>query len=183
VDGGVSDNLGLRGVLEGLEVVEASPVFRQAAGLQRLARIVVIVVNARSAPRADWDRSERPPGIVAQLAQTANVPIDRNSHELVQLLKDMAERWDSQRELTVARQRLSGATEAEARTRIGQVEVFTIDISFEALADPAERDYFMNLPTTFALPPETIDRLRAVAGRLLRESPDYQQLREALRLP
>ena len=34
----------------------------------------------------------------------------------------------------------------------------------------------MNLPTTFALPPETIDRLRAVAGRLLRESPDYQQL-------
>lgn len=183
VDGGVSDNLGLRGVLEGLEVVEASPAFRQAAGLHRLARIVVIVVNARSAPRTDWDRSEPPPGIVAQLSQSASVPIDRNSYELVQLLKDMAERWDSQRELTVARQRLAGATEAEARTRIGQVGVFTIDISFEALADRAERDYFMNLPTTFALPPETIDRLRAVAGRLLRESPDYRQLLEDFRRP
>ena len=61
VDGGVSDNLGLRGVLEGLEVVEASPTFRQAAGLHRLVRIAVIVVNARSAPRTDWDRSEFPP--------------------------------------------------------------------------------------------------------------------------
>ena len=183
VDGGVSDNLGLRGVLEGLEVVEASPTFRQVAGLQRLTRIAVIVVNARSAPRTDWDRIETPPGIVAQLAQSASVPIDRNSYELVQLLKDMAERWHSQRELTVARERIAGATEAEARTRIGQVDVFTIDVSFDALADPAERAYFMNLPTTFALPPETIDHLRAVAGRLLRESPDYQQLLQDFRRP
>jgi NTE family protein len=178
VDGGVSDNLGLRGVLEGLEVVEASPAFREAAGLSRLERIAVVVVNARSAPRTDWDRSEVPPGIVAQLAQSASVPIDRNSYELVQLLKDTAERWESQRELAVARQRLAGATEAEARTRIPRIAAFTIDVGFEALADPAERDYFMNLPTTFTLPPETIDRLREVAGRLLRESPDYQRLLE-----
>ena len=61
VDGGVSDNLGLRGVLEGLEVVEASPTFRQAAGLHRLVRIAVIVVNARSAPPTDWDRSDSLP--------------------------------------------------------------------------------------------------------------------------
>lgn len=180
VDGGVSDNLGLRGLVEGLEVIEASPTFRQAAGLQRLTRIVV---NARSAPRTDWGRSEVPPGIIAQLAQSANVPIDRNSYELVQVLRDMAERWDSQRDLTVARERLAGASEAEARTRIGQVSVFTIDVSFEAIADPAERDYFMNLPTTLALPPEAIDQLRAVAGRLLRESPDYRQLLEDLRRP
>ncbi len=183
VDGGVSDNLGLRGVLEGLEVVEASPVFREAAGLHRLERIALIVVNARSAPRTDWDRSEVPPGIVAQIAQSASVPIDRNSYELIQLMRDAAERWESQRELTVARHRLDGATEAEARARIGGVVVFTIDVSFEAIADADERSYFMNLPTTFALPPETIDRLRAVAGRLLRKSPDYQQFLEDFRRP
>jgi len=95
----------------------------------------------------------------------------------------MAERWDSQRDLTVARERLAGASEAEARSRIGQVSVFAIDVSFEALTDTAERDYFMNLPTTLALPPEAIDQLRAVAGRLLRESPDYQKLLDNLRRP
>ena len=183
VDGGVSDNLGLRGILEGLEVLEASPAFRQSVGLHRLDRIAVIVVNARSAPRTDWDRSETPPGIVDQIMQSASVPIDRNSYELVQLMKDTAERWQSQRELVVARQRLAGATEAEIRSRTRRIEAFTIDVSFEAIADADERSYFMNLPTTFALPPETIDRLREVAGRLLRESPDYQRLLEDFRRP
>ena len=36
--------------------------------------------------------------------------------------------------------------------------------------------YFMNLPTTFVLPAESIDRLREVAGRLLRQSKDYQSM-------
>jgi NTE family protein len=183
VDGGVSDNLGLRGVLEGLEVLEASPAFRESAGLHRLERIAVIVVNARSAPRTDWDRSESPPGIIDQLVQSASVPIDRNSYELVQLLKDTAERWESQRELVVARQRLAGATEAEARARIRPIAAFTIDVSFEAIGERAEREYFMELPTTFTLPPETIDRVREVAGRLLRESSEYQLLLESFRRP
>ena len=34
----------------------------------------------------------------------------------------------------------------------------------------------MNLPTSFVLPPEDVDRLREVAGRLLRQSPEYQTL-------
>ena len=34
----------------------------------------------------------------------------------------------------------------------------------------------MNLPTSFVLPAEDVDRLRDVAGRLLRESRDYQSL-------
>jgi NTE family protein len=34
----------------------------------------------------------------------------------------------------------------------------------------------MNLPTTFVLPPAEVDRLRAAAGPLLRESPDVQAL-------
>ena len=46
-----------------------------------------------------------------------------------------------------------------------------------------ERYYFMNLPTSFTLPPETIDRLRQMAGRLLAESPDYQLLLQDWREP
>jgi NTE family protein len=32
----------------------------------------------------------------------------------------------------------------------------------------------MNLPTSFVLPPEDIDRLREVAGRLMRQSSEYE---------
>ena len=51
-----------------------------------------------------------------------------------------------------------------------------MDVSFESVPDPKERAYFMNLPTSFVLKEESIDRLRDVAGRLLRESKEYQAL-------
>ena len=57
-----------------------------------------------------------------------------------------------------------------------KLTVHTMDVSFDAITDPKERDLFMNMPTTFVLPAEDVDRLREIAGRLLRESADYQEL-------
>jgi len=51
-----------------------------------------------------------------------------------------------------------------------------MDISFDAVKDPAERERLMSLPTSFVLPAGDVDLLREAAGRLLRESPDYQSL-------
>jgi NTE family protein len=39
-----------------------------------------------------------------------------------------------------------------------------------------EREYFLNLPTSFVLPEEAVDRLREVAGRLLRQSEVYESI-------
>jgi NTE family protein len=52
----------------------------------------------------------------------------------------------------------------------------TLDVSFDAIADPKERERFLNMPTSFVLPGEDVDKLREVAGRLLRESEDYQSM-------
>ena len=49
-------------------------------------------------------------------------------------------------------------------------------MSFAALEDDAERRYLNELPTSFVLPPEAIDRLRAAARKIVRESPDFQRL-------
>jgi NTE family protein len=43
-----------------------------------------------------------------------------------------------------------------------------------------ERRHFENLPTSFVLQDEAVDRLRNVAGRLLRASPAYVRLLRAL---
>ena len=34
----------------------------------------------------------------------------------------------------------------------------------------------MNLPTSFVLPADDVDRLREVAGRLMRQSPEYRAI-------
>ncbi len=176
VDGGVSDNLGIRAILEALEELEASPAFRQALDLGRVRRIAVIVVNSRSDPSTDWDRSESPPGFASQLLQSSSVPIDRYSAESVELMKDIVDRWKRLRELRVAQARLAGAIEAQANASVPRIDSYAIDVSFESLQDATERAYFMNLPTSFVLPPEAVDRLRDIAGRLLRQSTEYGSL-------
>jgi hypothetical protein len=40
------------------------------------------------------------------------------------------------------------------------IEFTVIDASFDAVRDPVEREYLLNLPTTLALSPEAVDRLR-----------------------
>jgi NTE family protein len=51
-----------------------------------------------------------------------------------------------------------------------------IEVAFENLPDQEERAFFENVATSFDLDDETVDRLIEVAGRLLRETPEYQQL-------
>jgi hypothetical protein len=36
-------------------------------------------------------------------------------------------------------------------------------------------EYLNNLPTSFVLPPEAVDRLRAAAGTIILSSPDFQR--------
>ena len=62
VDGGVSDNVGMRGVLDTLELLEALHDAGKTTPLDRVKRIVVFIVNSLSSPPTDWDESEAPPG-------------------------------------------------------------------------------------------------------------------------
>jgi NTE family protein len=180
VDGGVSDNIGVRGVLEALEELGASSAFRDEVGFGGIRRIVLILVNSHSAPSTDWDRRESPPGFVTQLLQSSGVPIDRYSFETVEIMKDRAEIVKWRRDLLVAHARLAGATEAQAEASIPKVTLEVIDVSFDAIRNPKERAHFLNLPTSFVLPPAEIDQLRAVAGQLLRQSPEYESLVRSL---
>jgi NTE family protein len=174
VDGGVSDNIGVRGVIETMEELGASAKFRGEVGFGVVKRIVLLVVNSQASPDNGWDREESPPGIIGQLLQSTGVPIDRYSFETVETLKDRAAIINWRRELLVARLRLAGASEAEAEAKVPKVTLEVVDVAFDAILDPKERESFKNLPTSFVLPPEDIDRLREVAGRLMRQSPDYQ---------
>jgi len=63
-----------------------------------------------------------------------------------------------------------------AEASVPKVTLEVLDVSFDAIADPQERDYFMNLPTSFVLEPEEVDRLREVAGRVLRQSEAYESV-------
>ena len=56
VDGGVSDNVGMRGVLDALQILEALHAAGLPTPLDHVRRIIVLVVNSLSSPPTDWDR-------------------------------------------------------------------------------------------------------------------------------
>ncbi len=173
VDGGVSDNIGVRGVLELLEELEASAAYSEEVGFGVIRRIVLIVVDSKSAPSTDWDRKETPPGFVVQLLQSTSVPIEKYSFETVEIMKDRAEIMSWKRDLVIARARLAGASVSQAEASVPKLTLEVIAVSFDEIRNPQERAYFMELPTSFVLPPDDIDRLREIAAQLLRESKEY----------
>ena len=63
-----------------------------------------------------------------------------------------------------------------AALRVPNADIYAIDVSFAALTDPAEFDYLNRQPTSFVLPDEAVDRLRAAAGTIIMASPDFQRL-------
>jgi hypothetical protein len=90
----------------------------------------------------------------------------------VELLKDISARWETGQEI----RELAGCAAGRnapicAEVRVPQAEIYSIDVSFAALAGKAERDYLNQQPTTFVLPAEAVDRLRAVAGTIIMASP------------
>jgi NTE family protein len=59
--------------------------------------------------------------------------------------------------------------------RVPNLEVYVINVSFAELKDATERAYLNEQPTSFVLPPEAVDRLRAAAGTIVLGSPDFQR--------
>jgi NTE family protein len=55
-------------------------------------------------------------------------------------------------------------------------EIYPVDVSFAQLKDNAEREYLNEQPTSFVLPAEAVDRLRAAAGTIILANPEFQRL-------
>jgi NTE family protein len=177
VDGGVSDNVGMRAVLDSLEVLEALHEAGVPTQLDVAKRIIIFVVNSLSSPPTTWDRSEDPPGTVDILLKSAGTPIDAFSYEAVELLRDTAAQWQSARLIRNSAAMAGNKDPAVAAAlRVPNAEIYAIDVSFAALKDKAELDYLNQQPTSFVLPPEAVDRLRAAAGTIISDSPEFKRL-------
>jgi NTE family protein len=152
-------------------------VLGQPTPFDQVRRIIVFVVNSRSSPKTNWDEVERAPGNVDLLIKATGVPIDHHSYEAVEQLRDTTARWQSMRRIRDSAA-LPGRHDPELAelARAPNIELYVIDVSFAALQDKADFEYLNSLPTSFVLPSDAVDRLRAAAGTIIWASPDFQRL-------
>jgi len=178
VDGGLSGNLGVTGIIEALQELESDPSYRESVGVDRVRHVAIVIVNAASSPSFGYSKREASPSALEMLLQAVSVPIDRYTYESVDALEDIVTEWKLRRQLEVSDAKLAGKlVPADAITPL---EFSVINVSFDDLADSSEREYLLNLPTSLSLPPEAIDRLRAAAASLLRNSAAYRKLVDSI---
>jgi NTE family protein len=159
-DGGLSENLGLAEVIGAFEILRVDPGSPLLPALRRARRVVIIAVDALRFPEVDWDRSPAPPGNRILEDQMWSIPVDRISLDSVESARDQLERWEA-----------SGPRDGPGRR-----QGYLAHVTFDDLADPADRAYFRGVKTSLALPKDQVDRLRAAGGRLLRDAPAFQRL-------
>jgi NTE family protein len=154
-DGGLSENLGLAEVVRAMEILKVSPDETELAAFRRAKKVIVIAVNALRFPVVDWDSHDAPPATDIVTDQMWSIPVDRITMDGVEQVHDKLAAWE--------------AAAPDRRAYFAQV-------TFENLKDPAERLYFKQVKTRLQLPKEQIDKVREIAGRLLREAPAFQRL-------
>jgi NTE family protein len=185
-DGGVADNIGLRGPLDALSSPNHPWSVVQMMNNGPIDRLVVIAVNAATGASAGRDQSASVPGLIDTLVTVADVPLGNYSFDTVELLAKAAQENARDARLVEQCNRLSAAKGAQCALKLPsarKVDFYPVQVSFEYIASPEERAWFRGLPTTFELPADTVTKLRTVARRLLVEDPQFQRLLKDLRNP
>ena len=163
VDGGITDNLGLRAMLDAIELVGGARQYQQKEGLPAPRRIAIISVNASADTPMGIGATARSPSIENTLNAVTNIQLHRYNVATLQQMQQSLERW-------------AGQLSTPGRP----VSPYFIQLSFEGVPDGPLRRFLNEIPTSFSLSTEQVDQLIATGRELLRNNADYQRLLTSL---
>ena len=165
VDGGIADNVGLRGPLD--EVMLAGGIFERMRqlGVGRPRHIAVVVVDSQVNPEPPFSRSPASPTLQAMINAVTGVQVNRYTFETIEMMRERMGTW---------------AEELGPGPDGRRVQTHLVEVAFDYLEDPDARAYFNELPTSFDLEDEAVRRLIDAGRTLLRESGSYREFTESL---
>ena len=158
VDGGITDNLGLRAIYEIIEVAGGPQAFVRRIGRKPPQKLVIISVNAATEPEPRMDLSKRQPSLEETVNAASDVQLRRYDAATLELIDQSIKRWAS-----------------AFSTTDHPVDAYFIQLAFKDLPDAARRRYFNAVPTSFRLSDEQVDRLIAAGHQMLKENADFQR--------
>jgi NTE family protein len=166
MDGGIADNIGLRGPLHALTstdtFVQAQglqtgftllPLLNQTPGMRSIDRVLVIVVNAGASGPVTIDKTPAVPGLKDIVGGISGTPMDNYSFDSIQLLLDA----------------VGGRVESGVR-------FYPVVVSFPLLRDKTLRETVNGIGTNFnALTDAELAGLKQAAAVLVHQDPCFQQ--------
>ena len=166
-DGALADNLGARAILDEVALGETITDALRRNGFSRARRMLFIVVDARTGFDRQYAKRPEPLGIKKVMDAVVSVTFNRYSWETMNLMRARVKRWESE----------VRSTRCKSSVAIPDCDKFDVDLvelSFDRVKDPVEREYLDRVPTTFTLSTEEIVRVRRAARLLVDESPELR---------
>ncbi len=157
VDGGITDNLGLRAIYEVIEVSGGAKAFLEKLDRKPPRHVVVISVNASTEVEPKMDKSNAQPSLKETIAAVTDIQLHRYNTATLSLMDNSVKRWA---------QALS--------TPAAPVTPHFIQVAFADLPQVEQRTYFNLIPTSLDLNHEQVDKLIAAGRELLRNNPGFR---------
>ena len=172
VDGAVSDNLGLRSILDRVSMGDNINALVRDAPPHSIKRMVFIVINAEITPPEDIDQAKRTPNIVDVVSAMRFSKGLRTSAETLEMLRLSANAW--------AEQLKSPEMDTKHSIYTQDSELHVIEVSLKSVADTQLRNRLLRIATSFYLPQNQVDELIAAGKSTLQTSPDFQKMLRSL---
>jgi NTE family protein len=173
LDGGLSDNIALRAIMEASGTTGGLEQLMKIAHLKNVRKFVILTVNAETSPDVLEYQSDNIPTMSKAMSALIDAPINRYSFDTIQLMKIGVARW--QQELRTKPRDPDSSFAKDA-------DIYFINASLAEIADPDERASLMSIPTSLYLTDQQIERLLQAASRLIRNSPEFQRLMKDLQV-
>lgn len=172
-DGGLSDNLGVRFILN--YTAQRKNIWQQmhSLGLHNTDKLAIIVINARNRMKIDFAKERQSAPMIDTIGLISSIPLDRYSFDTLELLRRHIKGWE--KSMTAERCKNLKA-DSDSPDRSCFAKTYLIEISLDQTPDESERQHLLSLPTSFYLEPKDVDRLKAAAHELLSASPEFQRL-------
>jgi NTE family protein len=167
LDGGLSDNVGMRSVLETTALVGDLESYFQLLGVKKIRKLVYLMVSAETAPDVTQYQLNEIPGLMRVSKALVDIPINRYSTDTFALMSQAVTQWRTQ-----LRQRPPSIHSLFT----SDADIYFISVSLAEIEDAVEHARFMNIPTNLSLTDGEIDHLILAASKLLRNDKDFQRL-------
>ena len=162
VDGGVSDNLGLRSIYTLVKLVgNPREAFRQM-GHPNVRQVLIISVNSQTKSIPPWASKLEAPGIVEVLSSVTDDQIAAYTADTLDAIN------------YTFKDRVRSISTPEK-----PVTFHFVEVSFDKAADEAERQKLNDIDTSFNLKDEEVDLLISAAAEILRRSPEFKAFLDA----
>lgn len=161
IDGGLTDNLGMRSLLDMTEMypekILTNKILTNKILQNNIRHIVVINVNAQNQVSSNLDKTAAVPGFRDVVSSIVNIPIDQNSQESLRRFRAFVDQWNKDKQTD-------------------GISFSFVSLNLKDLPPSELREKVLNIPTSFYLPPEDVDNLRTAAAELMKQSLDYRNL-------